>query len=82
MLEMQTVETTLADVRGFCEEGCVPLQVGSSDLDMMLCSSPAGRRIAGKICAGVKAGLHNFHGEVKMGITCKICPPGNCGGRH
>ena len=44
----------------------MPIQGGSSDLDMMLCSSPAGKRIGGKICAGVKAGLHNFHGEVKM----------------
>lgn len=60
----------------------MPFQVGSSDLDMMLCSSPAGKWIAGKICTGVKAGLHNFHGEVKMGMACHTSPPGNCGGRH
>lgn len=60
----------------------MPLQVGGSDLAMMLCSSPAGKRIAGKICAGVKAELHNFYGEVKMGMGCNTSPPGNCCGRH
>lgn len=60
----------------------MPLQVVSSDIDMMLCSSPAGKKIAGKICAGVKAELHSFHGEVKMGMACNTSPAGNCDGRH
>lgn len=45
------------------------LQVGSSDLDKMLRSSPAG-----KIC------IVFFHGEVKMGMAGNISA-GNCGGR-
>lgn len=86
---MQTVETTLTGVCGFLSpQGGLRSPPGGEGLILLRCCaqaevrSPAGKGIAEKICTGGKAGLHNFHGEVKMGVACNTSPAGNGGGRH